>query len=71
MDILEMGEQIRVRRKLLGIDQATLAELSDISVPTLSKIETGKGNPTLKVINRVLDVLGLALSLSPKAVDFG
>ena len=71
MTTRELATEIKTRRRRLGIDQQTLADLAQTSVPTLSKIETGKGNPTLAVMNRVLDVLGLELCVRVKAVELG
>ena len=36
--------QMRAARALLGIDQKTLAQLADLSVPTIQRMETGPGN---------------------------
>ncbi|MEX2607279.1 MAG: helix-turn-helix transcriptional regulator [Kiritimatiellia bacterium] len=52
---------IRERRKLLGVDQKSLARISGISVHALSDLETGKGNPTLTTVEKVLDALGMTL----------
>jgi transcriptional regulator with XRE-family HTH domain len=57
----EIGEAIRKRRSFLGIDQKALSELSGVATHTLSNIESGKGNPTADVLNRVADVLGMNL----------
>jgi transcriptional regulator with XRE-family HTH domain len=62
----ETGKLIRERRQLLRIDQKTAAELSGISVHTLSDIESGKGNPSIKVLNAVLDALGLEIRIQIK-----
>lgn len=35
--------QLRAARALLGIDQRQLAELSDLSVPTIQRMETSEG----------------------------
>jgi DNA-binding XRE family transcriptional regulator len=59
----EIGKQVRQRRRILGIDQKTAAELSNVSVHTLSDIESGKGNPSIKVLSAVLDALGLKLQI--------
>lgn len=67
MNITELGKVIRKRRKSLGIDQASAAELAGVSVHTLSNIESGRGNPTLDVLTRVLDTLGLELRLGTKS----
>ncbi len=61
MNTHEIGEVIRARREVLGIDQRTLSEISDVAVHTLSNIEAGNGNPTVKSLNKVLGALGLEL----------
>ena len=66
MNIEEIGHKIRRRRKDLGVDQQSLAEFAEVSVHTLSDIESGKGNPTLETLEAVLDVLGLELAVQTK-----
>jgi len=44
---------------MLGVDQKALSELSGVAVHTLSDIESGKGNPTLSVLNMITHVLGM------------
>lgn len=61
-----LGKVIRNRRKLLKITQPALAELAGISVNTLYKIERGQANPTLSVLDKILDVLGLEMHLDVK-----
>jgi len=36
--------QMRAARALLGIDQQTLAELADVSLPTIQRMEASQGN---------------------------
>ena len=62
----ELGDQITKRRQILGIDQKTAAELSGVSVHTFSDVESGKGNPSVKVLGKMLDALGLQLSIQLK-----
>lgn len=62
----ELGQAIRNRRKLARITQADLADLSGLSVHTLSDLETGKGNPTLEVISKLCSVVGLEIQLVPR-----
>jgi y4mF family transcriptional regulator len=61
--VKEIGEQIKERRKLLGLTQPDLAELADVSVNTLYKLERGQNNPTLDILERILKVLGLEIHL--------
>ena len=62
-----IGKQIKRRRKLLGVTQRQLADLSGIGINTLTKIEREEGNPTLDVLNKVLDTLGLELTAVVKS----
>jgi len=64
----ELGTILSQRRKQADITQRDLAALSDLSVHTLSDLESGKGNPTLEVLSRVCDVLGLEIRLTPRQV---
>lgn len=54
----EIGMAIAERRKTLDIPQSRLAELSGVSIHTLSNLETGNGNVTLDTLMRVASVLG-------------
>jgi transcriptional regulator with XRE-family HTH domain len=68
-DLKETGRLIRERRRVLGIDQKTTAELSGISIHTLSDIESGKGNPSVKVLCKILDALGLEMRIELKRMS--
>jgi transcriptional regulator with XRE-family HTH domain len=61
------GEQVRRLRLSRNIDQATLAELADISVGAVSNLERGKGSSlkTLVAILRALDRTDWLESLAP------
>ena len=63
MNIEQIGEVIRERRDVLGIDQRALSEISGVAVHTLSNIEAGSRNPTVKSLNKVLRALGMELSV--------
>ena len=58
---------IRTRRKELGVDQKTLGRISGVSTHALSDLESGKGNPTLSTLLRILDALGLELHATAKS----
>lgn len=66
MLVEEMGRQIKERRDTLGITQPDLAEMAGISKNTLYKIETGQANPTLKVLNKIADILGMEITMMVK-----
>lgn len=62
----DLGEAIKIRRKELDITQPHLAELAQISINTLYKLEKGQGNPSLDVINKLAEVLGMELTIHVK-----
>lgn len=62
----QLGDTIKNRRKELGITQPHLAELAKVSTNTLYKLERGQGNPSLGVLNKLAEVLGMELTLSVK-----
>ena len=61
MTAQEIGKAIKERRKSLGVDQKSLSDLSGVAGHTLSNIESGKGNPTISVLNMITKVLGMDL----------
>jgi y4mF family transcriptional regulator len=66
MNAGQLGALVTKRRQELRIDQATLAGLAGVSIHTVSNLEQGRSNPTLKVVERVLDALGLELTVRPR-----
>lgn len=56
-----LGEQIKVRRTVLKIKQQELADLAGVSINTVVAIERGTGNPSIKTLVSVCDVLGLQI----------
>lgn len=66
---IELIEQIKERRKVLGVTQETLAELADIGLRTLKQFERGKGNPTLETLQKLCDALGLEIKVEIKSYE--
>jgi y4mF family transcriptional regulator len=66
MLIEHIGQSIKERRKELKITQPHLAELAQISTNTLYKVERGQGNPSLDVLIKLAEVLGMELKLEVK-----
>lgn len=66
MLVKELGEAIKNRRKELSITQPHLAELANVSINTLYKLERGQANPSLEVLNKLADVLGMEIALQVK-----
>lgn len=66
MVVKQQGEAIKGRRKELGITQLHLAELANVSINTIYKLERGQGNPSLDVLNKLAEVLGMEVKLELK-----
>ncbi len=62
-NITQIGEIIRTRRELLGLLQPDLAAVSGVSRRTIQLVEMGKANPSLEVLMKIADPLGLTLKL--------
>lgn len=60
------GAAIKKRRLSLGIDQRALSEISGVAMHTLSNLEAGNGNPTVRTLERVLAALGMELRIEIK-----
>lgn len=52
-----LGEKIKSRRKILGMSQKRLAEISGIGQSSISRYETGDGGITLDYILKLAKVL--------------
>lgn len=61
-----IGSQIQSQRKKLGITQKELSQLSGVGINTIVALERGRGNPSLSVLMKLAETLGLRLSLEPK-----
>ena len=62
----EIGKQIKERRKVLRITQPDLAEMAEISINTLYKIERGQANPTIQMVNKIAEILGMEIKIEVK-----
>ena len=70
MDAKEIGIIIKERRKHLGVNQQTLADLAGVGLNTLVAIERGEGNPQLSTLLTVFDTLGLQMNIKLKTLDY-
>ena len=70
MNQKEIGTIIKERRKHLGVNQQTLADLASVGINTLVAIERGEGNPQLSTLLTILDTLGLQLDLHIKTLTY-
>ncbi len=59
-------QAVKERRETLKISQETLADIAGIGLRTLKQFESGNGNPTIKTLQSIANVLGLELNLEVK-----
>jgi len=65
----KIGEIIQERRAFLNLTQKDVAEMAGTTFKSISEIELGIRNPTLNILNRILEVLGLELSVHIKTMN--
>jgi transcriptional regulator with XRE-family HTH domain len=61
--IINVGENIRERRKQLGYNQDELAELASLNRVTVAKYESGKVEPGAQALARIADALGVSVDV--------
>ena len=59
-----IGSYVKQRRLQKNISQVELAERSGISMASITRFETGKGNISLQNLISILQILGLADELN-------
>lgn len=57
IDLTSFGMRVRRKRKEIGITQAKLAELCEVSVPFIGHIERGSRSPSLESLLTICQVL--------------
>ena len=60
---MDIAADIKKRRTRLGISQQDLAEFAGVGIATVKDIERGKGNPSLQTLQKLMEVLGLEMTL--------
>lgn len=64
----EIGKIIQERRDFLNLTQKDIAEIAGITFKSISEIELGIRNPSVNTLNKILEVLGLELSVQIKSM---
>ncbi len=57
-----MGERIIMERDKKNLSQEQLALLSDVDRTYLARIEEGKANPSVRVLNKIARILKIRLN---------
>ena len=52
-----LGERLRARRVALGLTLAEVAERAELSLPYVSNLERGRGNPTIEALRAIAAAL--------------
>ena len=60
---MNVGKAIKVCRTQRGWNQSTLAQRANISISHVSKVESGKRDPTMSVLQSVSDALDVPLMM--------
>ncbi|MDE0804525.1 MAG: helix-turn-helix transcriptional regulator [Acidimicrobiales bacterium] len=56
-----LGTRLRARRRAEGLTLAEVAERSELSLPYVSNLERGRGNPTIEALQALARALGTTL----------
>lgn len=62
----DLAATVKGRRKDLAISQAALAQRAGVARKSISELESGRTQPELALILRVLEQLGLAMEVVPR-----
>lgn len=66
---MEYGQLFKQRRALLGLTQQELSEYTGLSVRIIKSVEAEDGNPSLRTLERMADILGLEIIMKVKGVN--
>lgn len=66
---MEYGGLIKERRTVLGLTQQDLSDYTGLSLRIIKSVEAEKGNPSLKTLEKIADVLGLEIIIKVKVVN--
>jgi transcriptional regulator with XRE-family HTH domain len=66
---MKYGNLIKERRTMLGLTQQDLADYTELSLRIIKSIESERGNPSLKTLEKIAVVLGLELIMKVKIVN--
>ncbi|HYD21158.1 MAG TPA: helix-turn-helix transcriptional regulator [Flavipsychrobacter sp.] len=65
----QIGNIIQIRREKLALKQEDLSEMTGLTTKTIYLIENGIGNPSLSTLKKILEVLGLEITVDIKKVE--
>lgn len=59
--LMNIQDVMKSQRKALRISQQDLADMSEVAVSTIKQIESGRGNPSLSTVDKIMDILGMEI----------
>ncbi len=59
---LNIGQAVRRMRQLSGLTQEKFAKHRGVSLLTLKRIESGRGNPTVETLERIASIFALRVA---------
>ena len=60
---IKIGKIIKKRRQELNLELKDLQDYSGVNYASISDIENGKANPTIKTVEKLLDALGMRINI--------
>ena len=66
---MKYGELIKERRAVLGLTQQDLSDYTGFSLRIIKSVESEKGNPSLKTLEKIAEILGLELTIRVKIIN--
>ncbi|QEZ90084.1 toxin-antitoxin system, transcriptional regulator HipB [Aliarcobacter cibarius] len=60
---IKIGKIIKKRRMELNLELKDLQDYSGVNYVSISDIENGKANPTIKTLEKLLDALGMQINI--------
>ena len=66
---MKYGELIKERRAVLGLTQQELSDYTRLSLRIIKSVESEKGNPSLKTLEKIADVLGLEIVMRVRIIN--
>lgn len=66
---MKYGELIKERRAVLGLTQQELSDYTGLSLRIIKSVESEKGNPSLKTLEKIADVLGLEIVMRVRIIN--
>lgn len=68
--MIGLGQRIKRQRRELGLTQAQVAGQGGVSLATIQNLEAGRANPSYDVLGRILDCIGMELTVRKRSVDW-